>query len=86
MNMAELRIQIDDDLLTRVENAARVRGMSLDDLVTDVLLSRFPKPLVPRESFAEAARRIAAMTPPGVKQTDSVKILRSFRDGAAIEE
>ena len=84
--MAELRVQVDDDLLMRLKDVARARGVSLDDQVNDVLLSWFPKPLLPRESLAGTARMIAEMTPPGVKQTDSVKILRSFRDGAAIEE
>ena len=84
--MAELRIQIDDDLLLALEESARTHGRLLDAEVASLLRAALPQEAMPRETFAAAAKRIAAMTPKGVKQTDSVKILRAHRDGTAIEE
>ena len=76
--MGEMRVRIEDGLRTRLEESTREHNRSLDEEV--VLLLEKGLEIHARESLYDAARRIAAMTPKGVKQTDSVEMLREDRD------
>lgn len=76
--MGEMNIRIEDGLRTRLEESARTHNRSLDEEVSLLLKKGLEMP--ERESLYDAARRIAAMTPKGVKQTDSVEMLREDRD------
>ncbi|CAN7312652.1 FitA-like ribbon-helix-helix domain-containing protein [Pararhizobium sp. LjRoot238] len=76
--MGEMNVKIDESLLMRLEDRARAHNRSLDDEVKFLLERALEKP--ERESLYDAARRIAAMTPKGIKQTDSVEMLREDRD------
>jgi hypothetical protein len=84
--MANLYLEIDDDLLVKLKKSAVRNGCSIQQQVENSLRSLFPKQTLSREALFKEAQRIAAMTPKGVKQTDSVKILRAHRDGTAIED
>lgn len=76
--MGEMRIKIEDEvLLTRLTDLAREHNRSVDQEII-ALLQAAVRPR--REDLPAIAARIAAMTPKGVKQTDSVEILREVRD------
>lgn len=77
--MGDMRVRIDEGLLTKLENLAQSHNRSLEEQVNDLLRTALEDRPV-RESFATVARRIAAMTPKGIKQTDSVEMLREDRD------
>lgn len=77
--MGEMSIRIEDDLRMKIEDLAKSHERSLAEEIDDLLrkgIEGQPK----RESFADIARRIAAMTPTGVKQTDGVEMLREDRN------
>ena len=76
--MGEMNVRIDEGLRARLEQSARAHNRSLDEEVSLLLKKALEMP--ERESLYDAARRIAAMTPKGVKQTDSVEMLREDRD------
>lgn len=77
--MGELRVRIDDSLLTKLEGLAQAHNMSLEAQVNDVL-SKAVEQGRPKRTFAEIARQIAAMTPAGIEQTDSTELLREDRN------
>ena len=77
--MGEMRIKIEDEgLLTRISDLARLHNRSVEEEIEALLRVAAPEP-PRREDLPAIARRIAAMTPKGVKQTDSVEILREIR-------
>lgn len=77
--MGEMRIKIEDEaLLTRIADLAQQHNRSVDEEVEALLLKAVPVP-PKREDLRALAESIAAMTPKGVKQTDSVEILRELR-------
>ncbi|OLP56169.1 hypothetical protein BJF92_20465 [Rhizobium rhizosphaerae] len=81
--MGEMTVRIDEKLLTRIESLARNHRRSLDQEVEDLLLTAVEGkvgPTASKESLYEASRRIAAMTPRDVIQTDSVDLLREDRN------
>jgi plasmid stability protein len=80
--MGEMQIKIADEaLLTRISDRARLNNRSVEEEVEALLQAAVPaRPnAINREDLRAAAKRIAAMTPKGVKQTDSVEILRELR-------
>jgi predicted transcriptional regulator len=77
--MGEMNIKIEDELRTKIEDLAKSNDRSLEEEIHD-LLRRAIEGQSKRESFADIARRIAAMTPKDVKQTSSVEMLREDRD------
>lgn len=78
--MGELQIRIDESLLTKLENLAQAHNLSLQDQINDVLRQALEGQPTDGETFATIARRIAAMTPKGVTQIDSVEMLREDRN------
>ena len=75
--MGEMRIKIEESLLTRLESLAKAHHRSVDDEIIGILEAAVP----PQETFYEAAVRIAAMTPKDRPPIDSLDILREERDG-----
>ncbi len=77
--MANLTIRnLDDDVVERLKKRARDNERSLEAEVRTIL-----KIVAGRLTGKEAralAERISAMTPKGVKQTDSVELIREDRD------
>lgn len=76
--MGEMNVKIDENLLMRLEGRARAHNRSLDEEVKILIETALEKP--EKESLYDAARRIAAMTPKGIKQKDSVEMLREDRN------
>jgi plasmid stability protein len=77
--MANLTIRnLDDTVVERLKTRAKKNDRSLEAEVRTIL-----KNAAGRLSGTEArtlAERITAMTPKGVKQTDSVELIREDRD------
>jgi predicted transcriptional regulator len=72
-------LAIDDELFERVATIARARNVSVHQQAHEFLSEA-----VDRRSRAKELRRlfdeIAALTPEGVQQTDSVRLLREDRN------
>ncbi len=77
--MANLTIRnVDDHVVERLKKRAKDNGRSLEAELRE-LLKQAANRKSPEELLA-IADRIAAMTPEGVKQTDSAELLREDRD------
>lgn len=85
---------IDERVMKSLQLRACKKGRSLEDEIRELLteaatpqmsaqerseLSRRAQSMTPEE-FAVEAEQIRAMTPKGVEQTDSTRIIREFRD------
>jgi plasmid stability protein len=80
--MAQALIRnIDDDLLEDYREAAKANARSLESELREALRRARPMTLSRRQDLIEAANRIAAMTPKGVRQTPSEQLIREDRDG-----
>lgn len=78
--MGELTIRLGDaKLVEALEEMAKVRKHSVDREVNEVL-RRAVEEHRRRMELVRQADEIAAMTPTGVKQTDSVEIIRQMRE------
>jgi plasmid stability protein len=78
-SMANLTIRnVEDSVVERLKSKAIQSGRSLEAEVREVLRQAAKRKS--REEMLAAADRIAAMTPKGVKQTDSAELLREDRD------
>jgi plasmid stability protein len=69
---------LDQEVVDRLKAKAKENGRSLEAEAREILQNE-ARQLTGREA-RELVDRIAAMTPKGVKQTDSTKIIREFRD------
>ena len=77
--MANLTIRnLDDRVVERLKHKAKQNGRSLEAEVRELLKQAADRKT--REELLAAADRIAAMTPKGVKQTDSAELIREDRD------
>ena len=77
--MANLTIRnVDDSVVERLKDKATQRGRSLEAELREVLKQAANQRT--RAEMLAAADRIAAMTPKGVKQTDSADLIREDRD------
>ncbi len=79
-------LAISDDLLAKIADAAKRRGVAPEQLAEDLLDRSLRKSSpadsdgVRRAAQIRRANEIAAMTPRGVKQTDAVELLREERE------
>ena len=78
--MGEILVRLSDgDLVRQIEKLARQRNVSPESEATDLIRQAVQQQL--RKSYLlENAKRIAAMTPKNVEQTDSVKLVREIRE------
>ncbi len=77
--MANLTIRnLDDEVVAKLKARAKAHHRSLEAELRALLSEAAARQA--REDFLARADRIAATTP-DVKQTDSTKIIREFRDG-----
>lgn len=77
--MATLTIRnVDDSIVERLKEKAAKGGRSLEAELREVLKQAAKRKT--REELLAAADRIAAMTPKGVKQTDSAELIREDRE------
>ena len=71
-------LAVDDELLTRIAKLAKARKVPLETQAEKLLIDS-----IERDETAVGLRQlmdaVAAMTPPGIKQTDSVELLREDR-------
>jgi plasmid stability protein len=78
--MGELTIKLEDaSLLQKLQEMASSHGNSLEVEVQEVLEGAVAQ-YEDRLDLVKRAREIRAMTPKGVKQTDSVEIIRQMRE------
>jgi hypothetical protein len=72
------RVMVDDATLQRLTRLAERHGRTIEEEAALALQSEVRR--MSREEFLRRADAIAAMTPKGVKQTDSAVLLREDRD------
>lgn len=80
--MGELRIRgVDDATVELIASRARLHGRTVEREVISLIQEALgPHADPPREDRATMVRRIAAMTPKDIVQTDSVILIREDRD------
>jgi plasmid stability protein len=78
MNAINIRA-ISDETISRIEELAAIHHRTVEEEAAAILEAAVAEPLSPKERYL-LAERIAAMTPKGVPQTDSVELLREDRD------
>jgi len=77
--MANLTIRnVDDVIVDRLKDKAAKNGRSLEAELREVLKQAATRKT--REELLAQIDSIAAMTPKGIKQTDSAKLIREDRD------
>lgn len=69
---------LDEETLAELRRRASIRKRSVSDEVADIVRAAV-RPAVERRVLVDQARRIAAMTPRKLPQTDSVSLLRQDR-------
>jgi hypothetical protein len=69
---------IDDELLTSLTKRANARKIPIEKEILNLLRESVIEPV--HMTLRERAEAIAAMTPKGVKQTDSTLLIREDRD------
>lgn len=72
------RIAVDDATLARLAERARRHGRTIQEEAAEAL--RLASEALPPDEFVRRAEAIAAMTPKGVRQTDSTLLIREDRD------
>ena len=72
------KISVDDATLARLTQNAERHGRSVAEEAAEALRTQVQR--LSREEFLRRADEIAAMTPKGIKQTDSAILLREDRD------
>lgn len=78
--MATLTLEnIDDQIVSALKHRAEANARSIEAEAQDILSQAVGAPLSGTDKW-EVARRIAAMTPKDVSQTDSVIMLREDRE------
>ena len=77
MNAITLR-EIDDDLMGRLTSLAKARNIPVEAEILALLRASVSHPA--RSSLLERADAIAALTPIGIKQTDSTLLIREDRE------
>ncbi len=78
--MANLTIRnLDDDVVKELKAQAKANHRSLEAELR-AILSNEAQQRARMRAFRKEAERIAAMTPKGVKQTDSTLLIREDRD------
>lgn len=76
--MAQVIVRnLDDRVVATLKRKAELHGRSLEQELREILSNAAR--LTPEEKVA-LSDRIRAMTPPGVKQTDSAELIREDRD------
>jgi len=77
--MGQIKLTVDDELARELEMLSSDRQAAINDELRSQLAALVRRQPV-RNERAERARRIAAMTPKGIVQTDSTLLIREDRD------
>ena len=77
----KLTVDVDRETLDALNRQAEAHGHTVDEEVRDIL-KRNVQTAMPadRRALIDEFHRIQAMTPPGVKQTSAVQLIREDRD------
>jgi antitoxin FitA len=70
------KLEIDDELLDRLEALARDQKVPIEKQIVSVLRAHVPV----ANRLQQLADEVAAMTPKGIQQTDSTRLIREDRD------
>lgn len=73
-------IDLDRDTLDALSRQAEAHGKSVDQEAADIVRQSVVRRRTEDIDFVAWSRRIRAMTPKGVPQTDSVQLIREDRD------
>jgi plasmid stability protein len=73
------KINLPDEVLALLKADAQSHGLKIEERAEQILLKELA-PGARRASLFEEAQRISAMTPKGIKQTDSTILIREERD------
>ena len=76
----KITIDLDRETLEALAQQAEAHGKSVDQEASDIVRERVGHIAKHDVDFVAWARRIRAMTPKGVPQTDSVQLIREDRD------
>ncbi len=76
----KITVDLDRGTFEALSRRAETHGKSVDQEASDILRESVGASAKPDIDFVEWARRIRAMTPKGVPQTDSVQLIREDRD------
>ena len=77
-SMAQVLVRnLDDRVVAALKRKAELRGHSLEKELREILASAA---LLTGQERRQLSRRIRAMTPTGIPQTDSAKLIREDRD------
>ena len=69
--------RLDSSVLERLTELAKIRNVSIEDQIVEVLRTAFADR---RDALLRQADVIASMTPKGIEQTDSTILIREDRD------
>lgn len=69
--------KVEDQVIAGIEAEAKLQGRSFEDHVRAILASHA---ILSRQERLKLVDEIRAMTPKGVKQTDSADMIRALRD------
>jgi antitoxin FitA len=72
---------LEDDVIARLKDKAKQNGRSLEAEIREAL--RLEAKRMTGKEAVSLADRISSMAPKGVKQTDSVELLRELREERA---
>lgn len=75
----KITVEFDAQTMNVLNRMAEAHGHGVDEEVREIV-SRTVRPPMSRAEFLRRADEIAAMTPKGVQQTDSTKLVREDRD------
>ncbi len=76
--MAQVIVRkLDDQVFATLKRKAELHGCSLEQELRDIL-SKAAR--LTKDERVALAKRLRAMTPPGVAQTDSAQLIREDRD------
>ena len=77
-SMAQVLVRnLDDRVVAALKRKAELRGHSLEKELREILASAAR---LSGEERVQVSRRMRAMTPAGIRQTDSAKLIREDRD------
>jgi len=77
--MGEIRINLDQGIIKALERRAAEHGRDVAEEISNIVADDLAGRLRPVDPV-EWSRRIRAMTPPGVRQTPAVQLIREDRD------
>jgi plasmid stability protein len=69
--------KVEDGVIAGIEAEAKLHGRSFDEQVRAILA---PHAILSKEERLKLIDEIRAMTPKGVRQTDSTEMIRALRD------